>query len=89
MSRLMSSFRSDAFEHFADPAAILVRMRELLRDDGSVMIRSAARGCIRWWTSFLGLSVGPPIFTEESLIRGVPISKDDGGHSLRRCARRI
>ena len=60
----------DSFEHFKDPAAILRIMRDLLRDDGSVLIAFGPT-----WYHPLGGHIFSPfpwahlLFTEKALIR--------------------
>ena len=60
----------DSFEHFADPAAILRVMRNLLRDDGSVLVAFGPT-----WYHPLGGHIFSPfpwahlLFTEKALIR--------------------
>ena len=60
----------DSFEHFEDPAAILRAMRDLLRDDGSVLVAFGPT-----WYHPLGGHIFSPfpwahlLFTEKALIR--------------------
>jgi SAM-dependent methyltransferase len=69
----------DAFEHFADPSAILAAMRELLKDDGMAMISFG----YTWYHPLGGhlFSVFPwahLIFTEDAFMRWRSEFKDDG-----------
>jgi SAM-dependent methyltransferase len=73
----------DAFEHFADPAAILVRMRELLRPGGRVL---AAFGPT-WYHPLGGhiYSVFPfshLVFSEQALVRWRSLHKGDGATTI-------
>jgi SAM-dependent methyltransferase len=73
----------DAFEHFADPAAILVRMRELLRPGGRVL---AAFGPT-WYHPLGGhiYSVFPfshLVFSEKALVRWRALHKTDGATTI-------
>jgi SAM-dependent methyltransferase len=73
----------DAFEHFADPAAVLVRMRELLRPGGRVL---AAFGPT-WYHPLGGhiYSVFPfshLVFSENALVRWRSLHKTDGATTI-------
>ena len=69
----------DSFEHFADPAAILRVMRNLLRDDGSVLVAFGPT-----WYHPLGGHIFSPfpwahlLFTEKALIRWRSTFNKDG-----------
>jgi len=69
----------DAFEHFADPAGILLRMRELLADDGAILASFGPT----WYHPLGGhlFSVFPwahLVFTEDALLRWRSDFKTDG-----------
>jgi len=69
----------DAFEHFGDPASILVKINELLKDDGSLIVSFG----YTWYHPLGGhlFSVFPwahLIFTEAALIRWRSDFKTDG-----------
>jgi SAM-dependent methyltransferase len=69
----------DAFEHFEDPAAILRKMRDVVKDDGLVLISFG----YTWYHPLGGhlFSVFPwahLIFTEEALMRWRSEFKTDG-----------
>ena len=73
----------DSFEHFADPAAILVHMRSLLRPGGKVL---AAFGPT-WYHPLGGhiYSVFPfshLLFSERSLVRWRSLHKSDGATTI-------
>jgi SAM-dependent methyltransferase len=73
----------DAFEHFADPAAVLVRMHELLRPGGRVL---AAFGPT-WYHPLGGhiYSVFPfshLVFSENALVRWRSLHKTDGATTI-------
>lgn len=73
----------DAFEHFSDPAAVLVRMSELLKSDGRILISFGPP----WLHPYGGhlFSVFPwahLIFTERTLIRWRSDFKIDGARTF-------
>jgi len=77
----------DAFEHFADPAGVLVEMRRLLEDSGYALIQFG----YPWYHPLGGhlFSVFPwahLIFTEEALIRWRSDFKTDGARRFHEVA---
>ncbi len=78
---------TDAFEHFGNPAAILAKMRSLLKDDGYVLVEFG----YTWYHPFGGhlFAVFPwahLIFTENALIRWRSDFKSDGATRFSECA---